>query len=123
MYVVDNGDTSGEVVMGVTPLDDEGDWESSDDMRRWQQFYAAGAASEVLLFGEYSPHSSSSDRQNHDAYEMRSHAIRSDGWDQDISATLAVLDRESVELVARELAERTRLEEEQVYEILHCVLP
>jgi len=123
MHVVVNGDTGSEVVVGVTPLDDKDSSESSEKMRHWQQFYAAGAASEELLFGNYIPHASSRDRREHDAYEKRSHAPRVDGWDQDIAATVAVLDRESVKFVARELKERGRLEEDQVYEILNCDPP
>ena len=123
MHVVVNGDTSSEVEVSVTPLDNEDGLQSSEEMRRWQQFYAAGAASEQLLFGYYLPPASSRDRREHDEYEKRSHAPRVDGWYQDIAATVAVLDRESVKLVARELKERGRLEEDQVYEILHCDPP
>ena len=86
-------DIRGEVEMGVTPLDSEDGYESREEMQRWQQFYAAGAASEKLFFGDYFRHSCSKDCRIHEAYEKRSHSPRFDGWEQDIAIAAAILDR------------------------------
>ena len=51
---VERGDGEhGAVPVGVGPVDaPDHDW-TDDEISRWQQFYAAGAAAEKLLFGEY----------------------------------------------------------------------
>jgi hypothetical protein len=121
---VERGDNEyGEVEVGVNPIEEpSGDW-TQDEISRWQQFYAAGAATEQLLFGSYREYASRGDRCLHDVLEKRRRANRSDGWDQDIQSVMNVLDRGSIEKVARELDQHKKLSSEQVYELLGCDPP
>jgi hypothetical protein len=111
----------GEVPVGVGPIE-RGNG-TQDEISRWQQFYAAGAAAERLLFGEYREYGSARDRYLHGELEKLRHSNRDEGWDRDIQSALSVLDRDSVERVAKELDRVKNLSVEQVYELLGCVPP
>jgi len=121
---VERGDGEyGEVPVGVGPIENpDGSW-TEDEISRWQQFFAAGAAAEQLLFGTYREYASRRDRSFHDVLERRWRANRCSGWDQDIQSAMELLDCESVEKVARELDRHGKLSDEQVYELLGCQLP
>jgi hypothetical protein len=88
--------------------------------RGGSSFCAAGAAAEELLFGNYQEHGCSQDRRCHAILEKRWRATRAGGWEQDIQSAAKVLDRESVEKVARELDRKKKLSDEEVYESLGC---
>lgn|GEM_PF-6185344 len=69
----------GEVPIGVGPIvNPDRNW-TEDEISRWQQFYAAGAAAEQLLFGTYREYAACRDRHFHDILERRWRANRSDG--------------------------------------------
>ncbi len=122
---VERGDGEhGEVPVGVGPLEDDPSRNrTQDEISRWQQFYAAGAAAEMLLFGGYRDYGSRSDRYLHDLLEKRRSPNRNGGWEQDIQSAMKVLDRESVEKIAKELDRHKNLSVEQVYELLGCAPP
>jgi hypothetical protein len=81
---VERGDGEhGEVHIGVGPIEDpDGDW-TEDEISRWQQFYAAGAAAEKLLFGDYREYASRRDRYLHEVLEKRWRPNRSGAWEKD----------------------------------------
>jgi hypothetical protein len=113
-----DGDT-GEVSVNVGP----GEKPNQDEIRRWQQFYAGGAAAEKLLFGSYFENGSRNDRALHEELEGKRCPRRTGGWDQDVLDAANDLDRESVERIAKELGQRGRLGDEEVYELLGCPPP
>jgi hypothetical protein len=121
---VERGDGEhGEVPVGVGPNEEpRSDW-TLEEIARWQQFYAAGAAAERLLFGAYREYGARRDRHLHELLERQWRPGRAGGWDQDIRCAMELLDRASVEKVARELDRQRRLSDEQVYELLDCKPP
>lgn len=118
---VERGDGEyGKVEIGVGPIENPTRNRPLDEISRWQQFYTAGAATEQLLFGSFREHASCRDRYLHDVLEKRWRPNRYGGWDQDIQFAMKLLDRESVEKVAKELDRSKRLSEEEVYKLLGC---
>ncbi len=114
---------SGKVELSLTLFDDEDrDW-SWEEIAQYQQFYAGGAAAEWLLFGTYREYACGRDRAIHRAVEERWHPCRAGGWDEDVRSAMKVLDRESVEKVARALERHSRLDDEHLYELLGCKAP
>jgi hypothetical protein len=108
----------GEVEPAINPIEEpDGDW-TPEQISQWRQFYAAGAAAEILLFGRYREYGSRDDRDTHDFLEETWQPNRTHGWDRDIQAALDILDRHSIENVARELDRRGELSEDQVRELL-----
>jgi hypothetical protein len=116
-------DDCGEVSVAFSPIDDPERRLSQDEISHWQQFYAAGAAAERLLFGTYREHGVRVDMELHGRWEERRQAVRVGGWDCDIQAALGAIDRESVEEVAKALDRGKRLSSEQVYQLLGCKPP
>jgi hypothetical protein len=121
---VERGDGDyGEVAVGVGPIENPtGNW-TQDEISRWQQCYAAGAAAEQLLFGAYRQYASRQDRDRHDVLERTWSQSRRGGWERDVQSAMKLLDRESVEKVAKELDQRQKLSEDEVYELLGYTLP
>lgn len=118
LYVERGGGEQGEVCVGGGPIEiPENDW-TQDEISQWQQFYAAGAAGELLLFGKYREYGSRHDRVLHTKLEERRSSDRNCGWALDVQCAVKVLDRESVEVVAKELDKRKKLTEEQVCRLL-----
>jgi hypothetical protein len=116
---VERGDGEhGEVQVDLCPLDDPSKNWTKDEIRNWLQFYVAGAAAELLLFGRYREYASSRDRILHDQIEKQWSSNRETGWEKDIQSAMEVLDRESVERVAKELDSQKKLTDEQVYKLL-----
>jgi hypothetical protein len=91
-----------------------------DEIARWQQFYAAGAAAELLLFGTYREYGSRRDRALHEKLEKRRYPSRVNAWKVEIQFASQILDRESVERVAKELERRKKLKYEHVHYLLGC---
>ena len=113
----------GEVEVCWSPVDDGPTRDRDQDvLSRWQQFYAAGAATEILLFDSYRAFASRHDQACHDLIEKRRCPIRADAWEQDIRLAKQILDRDSVDTVARELARRGELSDKEVCELLKCPL-
>lgn len=123
MWVVRGDGEIGEVTVGVTPSELPDDPCPIDEVSRWQQFYAGGAAAEKLLFGEYREIASRQDRLLHSRYETLWRPGRIGGWEEDVELAAAVLDRGAIERVARELDRRKQLSDEQVCKMLGCKLP
>jgi hypothetical protein len=121
---IERGDGEhGEVAVGVGPIENPNRNRTQDEISRWQQFYAAGAAGEQVLFGCYREYASRRDRYLHEVLEKRWCPNRSGGWDQDIQFAMKVLDRESIEKVAQKLDQHKKLTDEQVCELLGCAPP
>jgi hypothetical protein len=121
---VERGDAEhGEVPPGVGPIDSPNHNWTVDKVSQWQLFYAAGAAAEKLLFGNYREYAARGDRSRHAQLEKRWCPNRSKGWDQDIQAAIEILDRGSIEKVAKELDQRGKLSEEDVYQLLDRIPP
>jgi hypothetical protein len=123
MQVHRKDDENGEVSVGVGTLESPDRSHNQDEISRWQLFYAAGAASECLFFGEYREYGTRLDRALHDRLEMLRSVQRTGAWDMDIQAAMKVLDRESVEKIAQALGQRGQLDEEQVHDLLGCKPP
>jgi hypothetical protein len=105
----------GELEASGCPLDHPGRSWPQDVISRWQHFYAAGAAAEQLMFGSFRPYAASRDLFLHGRLEELRPECRQNAWNQDIKAALKVLDRDSVEKVAKALACDRKLSDEQVY--------
>jgi hypothetical protein len=113
----------GEVPVGVGPIEDPRHNWTQDEISRWQQFYAAGAATEKFLFGDYREYGSRRDQALHERLEEQRRPNRSAGWEADIQSAIKLLDRESVEKVAKELDLHRKLSDEEVYKLLGCTPP
>ena len=113
----------GEVDIALGPLDCAPDECTNEEIRRWQQFYAAGAAAETLLCGDYRAYASRKDRELHARLQSRFLQGRSTGWEMDVERVIHLLNRDTVEMVANALAKHRKLSEDQVYELLGCALP
>jgi hypothetical protein len=101
------------------PIDDSnGNW-TEEDISRWQQFYAAGAAAERLLYGRYRHYAASKDKAYHEKLEKRWRRVgRRNGWKRDIASAMQFLDSESIERVARPMHPKGRLSDVEVCKIL-----
>jgi hypothetical protein len=89
-----------------------------EEVRKWQEFYAAGIAAERLLFGEDRGHGWEVDKELHDKLERRYSRTHINAWEADIENTMKLLDCESVEKVAKELQLTRKLDGDIVYAIL-----
>jgi hypothetical protein len=129
IFVENNGGVHDKVEVGVTPLDLTPNGKPSggtqDLLLRWQQFYAGGAAAELLLFSklreEYDHFAYGEDRRLHGEYERLRGKNRADAWDQDVRSAMKVLERASIQSlqeVARELGKEKKLDEDKVYDLL-----
>ena len=114
---------NGEVSFSFSPIDRPTGKPSLTEISQWQQAYAAGAAAEQLLFGHYREYGSCHDRNLHNEWEKLRHQMRREGWDRDIHSAIKILDRESVEKVARALVRAEKLSGEDVHKLLGCILP
>jgi hypothetical protein len=116
---VERGDgEQGQMVFDHGPIENPTSNWTKEAISRWQQVYAAGAAAELLLFGDYRRYASSRDQRLHDKLEKCWCPDRSGGWEKDIQSALKLLDRESLEKVAEKLERRKKLSGEKVHEIL-----
>lgn len=96
---------------------------STDEIARWQLFYAAGAAAEMLFFGNWREHGAQIDVERHGRLERMRRIPRQDAWGLDIQAAMKVLDRASVVALAEELNCHKKLDVERVYALLRCETP
>ncbi len=119
-YVRRKGGNQDLTEVAVGPLESTEDNRTQEEIARWQQFYAAGAAAELLLFGCYRPYAASRDRFLHDKCEKMRQQSRNDGWEDDIESALIVLNRDSIEKVAKELDRNGELSDEEVCDLLGC---
>jgi len=123
LYVeVINGE-SGNMEVGVGPIEAPKSHWTQDKIAAWQLSYAAGAAAERLLFLDCREHGASRDRHLHGVLENRLHQKRTAGWELDIQSVMNILDRKSVEKVARELDIQKKLTDRQVYTLLDTPYP
>jgi hypothetical protein len=122
-HVVRGDGDYGEVLIDVGPITAPDDDWTQDEVSRWQQFYAAGAAGEKLLFGNYREYGIRIDRSLHEQLEKLRTRVRSGGWEADIQSTMNILDPCSVQKVATELDRQRKLSEEDVCKILDCDPP
>jgi len=114
-YVQRGEGEHGELKPCECPLDYPDRCWSEDMLSKWQQFYAGGAAAELLVPGRYRPHGLKRDMLLHGNLEAMRQQRRHDAWAKDIHAALQVMDLESIEKVAQKLAEEKKLTDEQVY--------
>ena len=112
-----------EVHPGNNPVNTPETMWTGGEVSRWQQFYAAGTAAEIVLFGDYRSYGSRKDRSLHELLEMRWRPSRSNGWKQDIQSVIEILDGGAVVRVAKQLDERRTLSEEEVYQLLGRIPP
>ncbi len=123
LHVEVKDDDCGEVPIGVGPLENTTRAHSLAEIFRWQLFYAAGTAAELLVFGSRREYGAQCDRALHAKLERMRGAPRSNGWEMDIQSAVKVLDRESVEKIAKALERRKKLSVEQVYALLDRETP
>jgi hypothetical protein len=107
----------GQVSHGASPLDDPDRGWPEDEIARWQQFFAGGAAAEKLLRGSYREYGCISDRRDHAGLE-KLRRYRPNGWDVDIKSAMALLDLESIEKIAKLLDEYGTMSGELIYKML-----
>ena len=119
-YVERGEDEHGEVPIAVGPIENpSGNW-TRDEISEWQRFYAGGAGAEQLLFGSYREYACSRDKYLHAVLEKQWQPNRRRGWEQDVQSAMKLLDRQSVEKVAKELELQRKLSDDQVYQLLGC---
>jgi hypothetical protein len=101
-----------------------------DELSRWQLFAAAGAAAELLLFGDCKKRASKKDRDEmHFELEFMKRLSPAPmpgdyrRWTEDVYAAKEVLDRRAVELIATELQQKRKLTPERVHELLSLECP
>jgi hypothetical protein len=111
-------------VDGSNPIDDDEDqcW-PNDCLRKYQCFYAAGAAAEKLLFELWREPALRVDRKHHALIEQRLNQHRTSGFDEDIQAAARLLKACEVESVAKQLAQKRKLTFAEVAELIGCQLP
>jgi hypothetical protein len=97
--------------------------QTPDRISRYQRFYAGGAAAEVVLFGAYRLPACAEDRRLHRKLEELRDEHRSDAWDLDVQEAVGLLDKNSVEVVAKALHPRGKLIHERVCELIGWILP
>jgi hypothetical protein len=122
---VERGDGEhGETRAIGCPLDHPDRQGPLEAIRQWQQFYAAGAASELLIIGSYREYASARHMFLHGKLEnRRTHVRANGGWSEDIEAVIKILDRESILKVARKLHPKGWLDDEQLYGLFQLVPP
>jgi hypothetical protein len=115
---VERGDgAQGQLEACGNPLSNPDRGWSKEVIAQWQQFYAAGAAAELLLFGSYREYACSRDTILHDQLERMRPDGRRDGWAKDVDSAVKLLDRESIEKVAKKLDQERKLTDEEVYQL------
>jgi hypothetical protein len=107
-----------EVEVNSSPLDDENDDWTDDTLRQWQQFCAAGAAAERLLFQNERQHAIGRDKFLHEKLEQRLNRHRADGFDEDVRAAMRLLDPCLIDNVAKELATKRKLTYDEVANLI-----
>jgi hypothetical protein len=122
-HVIRGDGEHGEVELAVNPIDDpEGDFDAVR-LSHYQEFYAGGAAAERLMFGTDRAYALRCDEDCHEKLERRLGRCRNQGFEEDIQSALKILDHCSVEKVAKELADKGKLNMEQVAALTGCRLP
>jgi hypothetical protein len=110
----------GMVEPSMNPIDDdELEW-TKEDVKRYQEFYAAGAAAERLMFRKEREHAQTSDKSCHEQLERLGEQIRSSGFEEDVEAAIGLLDRTLIEAVARKLRDHGKLTVEDVCAEMKC---
>jgi hypothetical protein len=110
----------GMVAPALNPVDDEEHEWSEDAVNRYQQFYAAGAAAERLLFNDERKQALKLDKNCHERIERRRLQPRACGFEDDIRAAMALFDLISVRTVARKLQAQRVLTVEDVCMAMGC---
>ena len=123
MNVIRGEGEHAETPIGNNPINCPNAPWADEAISRWQLFYAAGPAAEELEFGQYRDYAAREDRKLHGWLEKKRKINRIDGWSQDIQAAIKILDRKSIEKVAKELEAHGTLNEEKVYALLGYVCP
>ncbi len=116
-YVEISKDGRGVVDIACGPLD-EPDSCTEKEALQWQQFYAAGAAAETLLWGNHRDYASRVDQNIHARFQAQFLQGHPANWESDIESAMHLLNRDDVELLANALADQRRLTEDQVYKLL-----
>jgi hypothetical protein len=99
----------GEVEVGVNPIDDEEIGLSNEQLKQWQEFYAAGAAAERAIFGEERRYAANRDMCHHGKLESRLPANRDLGFEDDVRTVLVQMDASVIRDVAGQLRVRRSL--------------
>jgi hypothetical protein len=106
--------------VGGGPLENpSGHW-SENEISHWQLFHAGGAAAEMILFRDYRKDACTVDMAKHNELERMWRPGRVNGWESDIESAMKILDRESIEKVARKLEQKRQLKDKEVCSILGC---
>lgn len=113
----------GVVELGTNPIDDPGGNWNESRLLHLQEFYAGGAAAEVLLFGDYRFYAVTHDKTCHEELKKKLNRCHCRGFEEDVESIANSLDRNAVEKVAKELDKRHRLTIEDVSKIIDCKLP
>jgi hypothetical protein len=108
----------GGVCLGVNPVDN---WKLAwmePRIREYQEFYAAGAAAERIMFKKDREGVVAIDKGNHGKLDRRLNRTRKDGFEEDIQAAMRLLDRRLIERVVKQLDAKAEMTFEEVAEII-----
>ena len=113
----------GIVKLCANPIDNPEEQWSPRELQVWQEFYAAGAAAERLLFDTDRYYALRSDISNHAVLERRLNRERASGFEEDVQSATRQLDSCSIEVVARELQSKTDMTFEEVAAVIGGSVP
>jgi hypothetical protein len=74
----------------------------------------------MVLFQDYRKHGCTVDVAKHNELERMWRPGRVNGWESDIESAMKILDRESIQKVARKLEQKRQLKDKDVCNILGC---
>ena len=120
--VVLRSDGRGALDIRFGPLDEDGECYSGM-IDQWQELYAAGAAAELLVFGDYQRKRSRVDEGLHRQLQARFSPGRSPEWERDVNRARHTLCRCDVETIAVALDQRESLTEDEVWVLLGREIP
>jgi hypothetical protein len=122
-YVERGEGEHGVVELIANPIDNpEIDWDKST-LQQFQVFYAGGGAAERLFSDSGREYALKGDRCCHEKLEQQLKQHRSEGFEEDITFAIEILDRCAVEKVAKELDKGGRLAFDDVAAIIGCKVP
>ena len=111
------GEDDGEVVVGNGPFE-EGSDAPPVELAEWQQFYAAGAAAERIMFGSERAYGIVNDVKKHLRVERMLQQSRVDPFNADVGSAMKMLDRRDIEVVATKLVQTRKLNFDEVAKLI-----
>lgn len=113
----------GEVDIRLGPLDEAIEDQLVSKIIQWQEMYAAGAAAEMLVYGDHHETLSRRDKELYGQLQARFRPGKPPRWEEDVNHARRVLKRCDIETVGNALNERNKLSEEEVWKLLSLEIP